>query len=125
MFQTGEEVSTFAVTIRRASDYLVSHPETPDVKLTVSESERRFFSFRQGDQGIAQRRTICTSHKQDNRLTPAGRKRTLSGRKLFKNTKKKEFRKYSAQINRETLANPYPWDDYTKFLVMKKRFSLK
>jgi hypothetical protein len=64
MFQTGEEVSTFAVTIRWASDY-------------------------------------------------------------FKNTKKKEFRKYGAQINRETLTNPYLWDDYTKFLIMKKRFSSK
>jgi hypothetical protein len=64
MFQTGEEVSTFAVTIRWASDY-------------------------------------------------------------FKNAKKKEFRKYGAQINRETLTNPYLWDDYTKFLLMKKRFSSK
>ncbi|MCX5810791.1 MAG: hypothetical protein NTX36_15715 [Proteobacteria bacterium] len=64
MFQTGEEVSTFAVTIRWASDY-------------------------------------------------------------FKNTKKKEFRKYGAQINKVTLTNPCLWDDYTKYLLMKKRFSLK
>ncbi|MCX5817198.1 MAG: hypothetical protein NTX75_13340 [Proteobacteria bacterium] len=64
MFQTGEEVSTFAVTIRWASDY-------------------------------------------------------------FKNTKKKEFRKYGAQINKVTLTNPCLWDDYTKYLLMKNRFSLK
>jgi hypothetical protein len=64
MFQTGEEVSTFAVTIRWASNY-------------------------------------------------------------FKNTKKKEFRKYGAQINKVTLTNPCLWDDYTKYLLMKKRFSLK
>jgi hypothetical protein len=64
VFQTGEEISTFAVTIRWALDY-------------------------------------------------------------FKNKKKKEFRKYGAQINRETLTNPYLWDDYTKYLLMKKRFSLR
>jgi hypothetical protein len=64
MFQTGEEISTFVVTIRWASDY-------------------------------------------------------------FKNTKNKEFRKYGAQINRATLTNPYLWEDYTKFLMMKRRFSVK
>jgi hypothetical protein len=58
------------------------HPESPDEALSVSESERRDFSFRQGDQGIARRRTTCTSHKQDHRLRLPGRKRTLSGRKL-------------------------------------------
>ena len=64
IFQTGEEVSTFAVTVRWASDYFI-------------------------------------------------------------NTKKKESRKYGAQINKVTLTNPCLWDDYTKYLVMKKRFSLK
>ena len=33
------------------------HPETPDVKLPVSNSERRDFSSWQGNQGIARRRT--------------------------------------------------------------------
>jgi hypothetical protein len=37
----------------------------------------------QENQGIARRRTTRTPHKKDRGLTPPGRKRTLSGRKLF------------------------------------------
>jgi hypothetical protein len=38
--------------------FLVSfHPETPDAKLLVSNSETRIFSSWQGNQGIARRRT--------------------------------------------------------------------
>jgi hypothetical protein len=33
------------------------HPETPDEKLLVSNSERRYFLSWQGNQGIARRRT--------------------------------------------------------------------
>jgi len=33
------------------------HPETPDVTLTVSNSERRHFSSWQGNRGFARRRT--------------------------------------------------------------------
>jgi hypothetical protein len=64
LFQAGDEISTFAVTIRWVSDY-------------------------------------------------------------FKTAKQKEFRKYGAQINPATFTNPHLWDDYQKYLVMKKRFSLK
>jgi hypothetical protein len=63
LFQTGEEISTFAVTIRWASDY-------------------------------------------------------------FKNNKNKEFRKYGVQINMATLTNHCLWDDYAKYQIMKKRFSV-
>jgi hypothetical protein len=43
------------------------HPETPDEKLAVSDSERRDFSSRPGNQGIARRRTSVrrTSKPED------------------------------------------------------------
>src|SRR6266545_2322017 len=57
------------------------HPETPDEKLVVSEPVRRDFFV------LARKSRDCaeaydrTPHKQDRRLTPPGRKSTLSGRK--------------------------------------------
>jgi hypothetical protein len=59
------------------------HPETSDEKLLVPEPERRNFLFRQGTQGFARRRTTCTPHKKNRRLTAPGRKSTLSGRELL------------------------------------------
>ena len=42
----------------RLADSIASfHPETPDVKLLVSDSERRDFSSWQGNRGVARRRT--------------------------------------------------------------------
>jgi hypothetical protein len=52
----------------KMADKLTSfHPETPDEKLLVSDSERRHFSSRQGNQGIARRRTSVhrTSKPED------------------------------------------------------------
>jgi len=59
------------------------HPETPDVKLAVSDVENGDFSCWQENQGIARRRTKVTPHKQASRLTPPGRKSTFSGRILL------------------------------------------
>jgi len=48
-------------------ELIVFHPETPDVKQSVSDSERKDFSSRQGNQGIARRRTSVrrTSKPED------------------------------------------------------------
>jgi len=66
---------------------LIIHPVTPDEKLLVPESERRNFSFRQGNEsprgrdrgeikGLRLRHTTCTPHKKNRGLTPPGRKST-------------------------------------------------
>ena len=80
-----------------------AHPETPDGTLAVSNSKRRHFSYWQGNQGVARRRTwYRLAERRDWRSSPPkplrpppkavaksaggptapGRKRTLSGRKL-------------------------------------------
>jgi hypothetical protein len=56
-----------AYIFRRAPLLVSYHPETPDMKLAVSELESGDFSFWQGNRGIARRRTTVrrTSKTED------------------------------------------------------------
>ncbi|SPF46262.1 hypothetical protein SBDP1_590039 [Syntrophobacter sp. SbD1] len=66
-----EEAANFYVAVFSARDgnskIISVHPETPDVTLTVSNSERRHFSSWQGNRVFARRRTYVrrTSKPED------------------------------------------------------------
>jgi hypothetical protein len=60
-------IAQFEFRRRKGGRLLSFHPETLDEKLAVSDSERRDFSSRQGNRGIARRRTSVrrTSKHED------------------------------------------------------------
>ncbi len=58
------------------------YPETPDEKQLVSDSERRAFLSRQGNQRIARRRTLVRRTGKPEDLRRLGGKEPFAGRKL-------------------------------------------